>query len=61
MTILGLGKKKMLGEGIITLKSWQEGDKIVTQATSDYKNINTEGAILELEKIINKLKEDLKK
>ena len=50
-----------VGNGMIYLKSFKKRGQIITQSQHQFDNLNTEGAISELKKIIKNLEKDLKK
>jgi len=57
----GFGGTAQTGSGEIKLVTLQDGNKFITTATYQFNNVNTEGAIDQLEKLVSKLKEDLRK
>jgi len=49
-----------IGRAVITLITRKKGKIFTTYSSYDFKDINTEGAIMELNKIVKNLKKDLK-
>ena len=50
-----------IGRGVITLITRKKGKMYNTSSACDFKSLNTEGAVLELKKIIKSLQQDLRK